>query len=178
MIAKPIIEKYDSSYAEENILKARIRWYDSHADHGNQCKYFTLLLQKYSANMDANNGYECANFMDCDLNGQCWMLFKYSVDKDQIDAAIKCMNGVIRRYKVAGYVPDGFIDTYANLLYKAGRSEEAINAEEEEIDDMIKRKATESDLKEFRETLKRMKESKPTWPHYIDKDDYFGMGPI
>jgi tetratricopeptide (TPR) repeat protein len=177
MIEKIISNKYDSSYAEENILKARARWYNDHSDRGNQCKYFTLLIQKYSSNMDANNGDECLNnFMDCDLNLYCWTVFKYSVEKGEIDAAIKCMNGAIKRYKMRGSVPEGFTDTYANLLYKAGRLNEAIAAEEEEISNLEKLKADEAAIKGFRETLDKMKQGKPTWPHYIDKTDFFGMG--
>jgi thioredoxin-related protein len=178
-IMKTITDKYDSSYAEENILKARAVWYGQHHDQANQLKYFTIYINKYSSNLDAN-GEECAGFMDCDLNTGCWMVFKYSVDKDQIDASIKCMKGVLERFRNrgTGYVPGGFIDTYANLLYKAGRTNEAIEQEEYVLKYLINAKATENDLKEYKSTLERMKQGKPTWPHYISKDDFFGMGLI
>jgi hypothetical protein len=51
-----------------------------------------------------------------------------------------------------------------------------MEAEEEEIANLEKLKAAESGIREFRETLEKMRQGKPTWPHYIDKGDFFGMG--
>jgi hypothetical protein len=158
------------------MLRAKARWYSVNHDQANQFKYFTILIKKYGAYMDANNGYECDNFMDCDLNTWCWMIFKFSVDKEQIDAAIESMKGVVKRYEEREQINPGFIDTYANLLYKAGRTNEAMVQEESAIRILIRKKATESDMKDFIDTLERMKAGKPTWPHYIDKDDFFHMG--
>ncbi len=144
----------------------------------NYSKYFTLLIQKYSANMDANTGDDCGpNFMDCDLNGRCWTIFKGSVDKDQIDAAIVCMKCVLARYKRTppGYVPEGFTDTYANLLYKAGKTEEAIQQEQSIVDYLIAVKAPAANIEEFKITVEKMKKGEPTWPSYVEDEYIFGM---
>ncbi len=175
-LTKSISARYSAAYAEENILKAKAKWFNEHHDQANQAKYFTLLIQKYGENMDANKGSECANFMDCDLNTWCWGIFKYSVDKEQINVSIDCMKGVIERYMMRGWVPVEFMDTYANLLYKAGRLKEAVEIEEEGISNLVKSKTPESDIRRFREALEKMKKGLPTWPHYIDKNDFFGMG--
>ncbi len=54
------------------------------------------------------------------------------------------------------------IDTYANLLYKVGRINEAIAAEEIAIKLAIEQGAL--DIKESNEiTLSKMKDGKPTW---------------
>jgi thioredoxin-related protein len=178
LMFKMITEQYDTSYADENVLRAKAAWYAEHHNFANYAKYFTLLVQKYGANMDANTGDDCSpNFMDCDLNGRCWTIFKGTVDKDQIDAAILCMKGVLARYKRTppGYVPESFIDTYANLLYKAGKTEEAIQQEQSIVDYLTAAKAPEANMGEFKSTIEKMKKGEPTWPSYVDDEYIFGM---
>jgi hypothetical protein len=91
---------------------------------------------------------------DLERNNVSWTyIFLRSKDEDQINIGIKWMEGVVRRNN--GKNPT-FLDTYANLLYKAGRRNESIQAQ---------KKASElspSD-KSFKENLQKMLEGKPTW---------------
>ena len=51
-----------------------------------------------------------------------------------------------------------FIDTYANLLYKLGKKDEAIIWEQKAFD-----LAPESDRRDIQETLDKMKAGEKTW---------------
>ena len=68
------------------------------------------------------------------------------------------MEGVVRR----GPTEDFRIDTYANLLYKGGRKEEAIFWEEKALKVAIgNRDANSSKL--YQLTIDKMKTGEPTW---------------
>jgi hypothetical protein len=51
-----------------------------------------------------------------------------------------------------------FIDTYANILYKLGKKEEAISWEEKAVT-----LVGEADKKSYQETLDKMKRGEKTW---------------
>ncbi|MDR3714166.1 MAG: thioredoxin fold domain-containing protein [Puia sp.] len=171
-LTSSIAEKYNKSYAEENILKAKIKWCEDYHHWSDCAKWFTELVKKYT--MDANSEGE-----DLEVNSICWsVIFKRSVDKEQIDAAIECMKGVVERVKENGGAPFAYQDTYANLLFKAGRDQEAIKQEEEALKNTIEWKEPEFLIKEFQATLEKIKRGTSTWPRYIDREDIFGMGLI
>ena len=51
-----------------------------------------------------------------------------------------------------------YIDTYANLLYKLGKKDEAITWEQKALD-----LAPEGEKKSYEETLDKMKKGEKTW---------------
>ena len=119
--------------------------------------------------MGGNNENE-----DLELNAVCWdAIFERSVDKEQIDAAISCIRGVVERQINRGGAAFTYQDTYANLLFKAGRTEDAIIQEEEAIKGTIEWRLPESYTKDYRTTLEKIRQNVPTWPRYIDKGDVF-----
>jgi tetratricopeptide (TPR) repeat protein len=56
---------------------------------------------------------------------------------------------------------DNWLDTYANLLYKVGRKEEAIK--HEEIALSMAKKNNRNNVQIFEEVLRKMHENRPTW---------------
>ncbi|WP_158085172.1 thioredoxin family protein [Niastella vici] len=167
---KKIAAKYDSDFANRTVLQAQVSWYEGQHDYALCAKYFTILINNYS-----QDNYN--RDLDLGLNTVVWnAIFKRSVDKEQIDLAVECMQGIVERQKARGLYAGLYLDTYANLLYKAGRVKEAVEKEEEAIQQAIKRKQSETLINEFRETLDKIKTGKPTWPRYIDKNDFFGNG--
>ncbi|OQP47883.1 thioredoxin family protein [Niastella populi] len=142
--------KYNEDYVERNILLAKLRWYNGQHQWGESARVLTTLTKKYPRfyKKRASAGF---------INSSVWdAVFKRSVDKEQIDAAIDCMSDLVNQ---CPSWPDG-LDTYANLLYKAGRVSEAILYEEKAI-------ASDPKQEELRLTLQRMRDRRPTWPHYI-----------
>jgi thioredoxin-related protein len=169
-LIKRITEKYNDEFANRTVLRSETKWLQSHHNWGECAEYFTVLVNNYL--MD-----NYTEELDLWVNGLVWdAIFKRSVDKDQIDAAIECMRGVVERQKKWRYYACATLDTYANLLYKAGNVKEAILTEEAIIQRLIELKTQQSFIDTYQETLNKMKTGKPTWPRYIDRKDIFGDG--
>jgi tetratricopeptide (TPR) repeat protein len=87
------------------------------------------------------------------INNLSWSVFEHATTAEDMEVAIKTMQYSITRWDKDN--PAAF-DTYANLLYKAGRIDEAILWEEKAL------KLSNND-KEFAQTLVKMKLRTPTW---------------
>lgn len=88
-------------------------------------------------------------------NSYAWDVFQYCTSPGDLAIGLSFSNRSI----TANQKPNpGFIDTYANLLYKSGKTEDAIAKETEAVD------LTEpSNRQPFQETLDKMKAGKKTW---------------
>jgi thioredoxin-related protein len=87
------------------------------------------------------------------INNLSWPVFEHVTDTTILNVAVKAMEFNIDKYQ---RYDAPAIDTYANLLYKVGRKEEAINWE-----DLGRRLSNNG--KEYVETLEKMKAGTPTW---------------
>lgn len=153
-LLRQISTNYDERYAERNVLRARIQWYNDEHDWALCARYWVIYFKKYPPQFINS---QIGTF----LNYTCWdAIFKRSVDKEQIDLAIEWIGKVVEKFNTSYEV----LDTYANLLYKAGRISEAIRYQEEAVSN-----APENG-KVIRQTLEKIKKGKPTWPHYISRD--------
>jgi len=94
-------------------------------------------------------------------------LFLHCDDSKILFQALKCMKDVINR----GPDKHDFnnFDTYANLLYKAGRKEEALIWEKRAIDTLVSRDPNSEYISEFKADLEKMKTDKPTWENTSDE---------
>jgi len=87
------------------------------------------------------------------INVMSWIIFENVKEKCAIDAAVIAMKYSIDHFDRT----DGAAyDTYANLLYKAGRREEAIVWQQKAVQ-------LSPANKEIEENLEKMKRSEPTW---------------
>lgn len=93
------------------------------------------------------------------LNNFAWEIFKRVSDRDTLKSALRWS----RRSLELSINNPLRLDTYANLLYKLERKEEAIAKEEEAL-----HFATEKDIKGFTEALLKMKAGKKTWNENIE----------
>lgn len=164
-LEKTISNIYGVNYVERNILMGKMKWHQKNHEWADTAKDFTLLAKQYDfRHNDMQN--------DLMLNSVIWnAIFKRSADKEQIDVAIECMKELINRVNEREGLPFVYLDTYANLLYKAGRISEAIKQEEMGWEKTVELKQHEGFIKEYLATIEKMKQGLPTWPHYIDKDD-------
>jgi thioredoxin-related protein len=166
-IGKTIANIYGVGYVERNILMGEMKWHEKNHEWADTAKKLTLFAKQYGF---ANNDRQG----DLMLNSTIWnAIFKRSAEKEQIDVAIECMKELINRVNERKTPPFVYLDTYANLLYKAGRVSEAIHQEELGWQKAVEWKQPEGFIKQYMATIEKMKQGQPTWPHYIDKDDIF-----
>jgi thiol-disulfide isomerase/thioredoxin len=94
------------------------------------------------------------------LNGICWyFVFLHNSDMKVLKEAANCMKDVVKRNPVQL----NYLDTYANILYKIGKREEAIILEKIAISQSEKNNISPRDLGEFTNTLKKMEKGEKTW---------------
>lgn len=133
-ITKAVARKYTSAEAERVVAAAKAqRWTDLQQLYAPKPSIFAL-------------------------NNLAWGIFERSSDPEQLEAAIAWMKRALDEEK--GPVHTAIIDTYANLLYKVGRVDEAITWQEKAL-------AAEPDPSGrdgLRKTLEKMKRGEPTWP--------------
>ena len=89
------------------------------------------------------------------LNEYAWNVFDHIDSKETIEAAL----GWSKRAISDKYSKESaMIDTYANLLYKIGRTQEAIEAETKSME-----YAPASEKASYQETIDKMKKGEKTW---------------
>lgn len=98
------------------------------------------------------------------MNNDAWWVFERTNDKKLLESALRWQAKVIKA-EAANPNPNA-IDTYANLLYKLGRKQEAIKWQQKatNIDSSNAAKNNWQPNAVFRETVEKMKAGKPTWP--------------
>jgi hypothetical protein len=90
-----------------------------------------------------------------DMNNDAWAVFQNSSDSSLLKTALNWSKEVIKKEPTANYY-----DTYANLLYKLGRKEEAIKIEEKGQEMPTGNIAIPQSLEE---NLNKMRQGQPTW---------------
>jgi hypothetical protein len=151
-LTNTITRKYGAAYANRTIIDAKIRWYRSK-------KQWAQYTKNLVAKLEISNG---RNLNGWALNNDAWAIFQRSTDKKVLNRAIYWMEQLFEQKKQEAKDPAN-IDTYANLLYKAGKVNEGIHweekalaiANEQKIDDYIKT---------FQNNLVKMRNHQPTWP--------------
>ncbi len=140
-ISRDISKKYPAQ-APEVIAKSKVIWYQHTGDWNNYQVTIVDYMKKYGA--DASPG---------DLNNYAWTVFQNCPD-------MTCVAEALEWSKRSFSKEDNpmFIDTYANILYKLGKKDEAINWEQKALD-----LAPEGDKAGYQETIDKMKKNEKTW---------------
>jgi thioredoxin-related protein len=151
-------KKFRKDFVDENILLAQVRVleYLKIKDEKYRAKYIRLrLLEGEKYGWDTTSPYIEANY----VNNFLWYdLFMHSADKDQLLIGAKWMAGIIQRNPDAN-----LFDTYANLLYKAGKTEEAIEWEKKALAMTNVVKGQQLYQNDIEKNLEKMKKGEPTW---------------
>jgi thioredoxin-related protein len=174
MLYKTIAKDYNDDYAARNTLEAKILWYGNvQPDELKLAGSLNDKMEKYGS--DTTNRGE-----DFKLNNAAFSIWKAvgptanpsNEEIKELARVTNWMQGVVRR----GATATGFrleqwhlyIDTYANLLHKIGRTSEATKWEEFAI---VKLKEFVQDKDEvngyskmYEYRLDKMKKGEPTWP--------------
>jgi tetratricopeptide (TPR) repeat protein len=149
-----IQKKYNRWYAEKTVLDAQYDWSVRNKDTGQIIKYRMKQIDDY--------GMDTVGLGWVFISDFTWnYVFGYCKNKDTLNKAAGLVAMIIKNH------PDDApcFDTYANLLYKAGRKDEAIEweqkASELERED-AKKKNKQPDMA-YSNTLDKMKKGLPTW---------------
>lgn len=140
---KKLSTKYPTM-AKKEVLFARWFYYNVNHDFKN----FTLAIDE-SLKMDENI------FDSAQLNQFAWTIFQNCKDMTCIKSAI-----MWSKKSFAKNNNYQFIDTYANLLMKAGKKQEAINWETKAV--AMAKEKNDPSVGEYKETLNTMKEKQNT----------------
>lgn len=109
-----------------------------------------------------------------EVNNQCYnIIFKNIADKEVLGKAIEWMIWVIKQNPIneedINFTRVNFHDSYANVLYKYGRKEEAIALQQKilqwcsKLPEIVKQRQATS-IKGFKQNLEKMMHGQPTWP--------------
>lgn len=145
-LERNITKRYDKVSAERIITKEKIAWFTKKKDWE---KVISLELARLDKNgLDTSiMGLFGANNLMYDV------VFKHATDKKTLDRAIAWMEILLLAEKPNA--PES-IDTYANLLYKAGYRDKAIIWQEKAV-------AVSPKDQELTDNLSKMKSGQPTW---------------
>ncbi|MBO9204652.1 MULTISPECIES: thioredoxin family protein [Niastella] len=152
-LTENIRAQYGEVVADRNVLSAKLNWFSFKKDWRKEREVFVQKVEKY--------GLDTSGFKWVVTNNKIWKLFVEHVsDMAELTRAISWME-IIKK----DHVDPSIIDTYANLLYKAGKFKEAIQWE-------TKAAAVESDLAQadnrpydetYEQTLHKMETRQLTW---------------
>jgi len=128
--------------AAEALSKGKVMFYQSKGDWNNFQTAVVSYMNKYGAKASVG-----------ELNNYAWTVFENCKDMTCVAEALEWSK---RSFKDNN--EPGLIDTYANILYKMGKKDEAIAWEEKAMN-----LAGENDKQGFKETLEKMQRGEKTW---------------
>ncbi len=140
-IESGVSKKYPAQ-APEAIVKAKVLWFQHAGDWNNYQAAIVDYMNKYGTNASPE-----------ELNDYAWTVFQNCPDMKCVAEALEWSKRSFEKNEVPG-----FIDTYANILYKLGKKDEAIKWEQKAMD-----VAQEGDKKGYQEVIDKMKKDEKTW---------------
>ncbi|GAA0536650.1 sugar-binding domain-containing protein [Chitinophaga japonensis] len=138
-IHKSIISKYGNLF-EEYVLGQQMIYYINKKDWESFGKYYVSYFEKAVMHSDYN------------INNVSWYIFLYINDPKILEFAVKVNKINVENFDKTAEAHD----TYANLLYKLGKTKEAIEWQEKAV------KMSNNDT-EIAKNLAKMKKGQPTW---------------
>jgi tetratricopeptide (TPR) repeat protein len=135
----------DTALAQRAALDAQIRFYEDKKDTGELLRYNVEKIEKY--------GMDTAGFGKLALNNIIYfIIFRHCSDTAVLMKAAGWMKMLIS----TGSPDPDFLDTYANLLYKLGKRDDAIQMEKKAVQ-------LEPDSKDIQDNYNKMRNKEITW---------------
>lgn len=128
--------------ADEVISKAKVIYYQQINDWDNFQFAIVNYMKKYGSKVSPN-----------ELNNYAWAVFQNCHDIKCVEEALEWSKNSFKDNN-----DPAFIDTYANILYKLGKNDDAINWEQKALN-----LAPSNDKKAYGETLQKMRNGEKTW---------------
>jgi len=143
-LADEIRNKYNQFYAERVVIGTKMSWAAKRKNYKEYSSYLVEYELKY--------GQKTGDNYDFILNNWAWSVFTNTDDSSQLNIALSWSGQAVLLNPGSNW-----IDTYANILYKLHRTQQALLWEEMAV-------KLAPGAKEFEETYKKMKSGQPTWP--------------
>jgi thiol-disulfide isomerase/thioredoxin len=149
--SKAIQNKYGMDDAERIVLNSELEWYFKRKDWKSMVNVYIKRTEKYGLDTSGYGKYWNLNSIVFEI------IFKHIEDTQVLDRAIHWMEQVVKE------VPNDpeTMDTYANLLYKIGEKQKALDTERRALEICIKNK--DDQVNDFKKTLLKMESGKRTW---------------
>jgi hypothetical protein len=140
-----ISAKYNSEFADRNIIYAQLTWYEKKEDWNNLIYYHIHRIEKY--------GLDTVGLAKTYFNNVAYnFIFKHSTNKTELSKTINWMEEILKLDPNNAYM----LDTYANLLYKTGSVYDAILIES-------KAASLNPNNDEIKTNLDKMRKGVATW---------------
>ncbi|QDW27249.1 hypothetical protein FFJ24_021425 [Pedobacter sp. KBS0701] len=164
-LEKSYIKKYGDTVAARSVLTAKQSFYSAKVNQDwnkiaeawledtERFKYVEKMEDRMSLLVGINGFLYRSIFKNTTDNKL--LLRAAVIAKKVIDNPNSYKNGLSQQQKDSQKA--NLIDTYANLLYKAGKQSEAVEWQSKSVE------ITNSKIEEFLSNLSKMKEGKPTW---------------
>jgi len=141
----------DKSTAYKMLVKAKMNWYKAKGDWNNAIKFNIEYIDAF--------GLDTAGYGKLMINN---MVFDLIFTHGEDSAAFKKGLGYMEILLHSNPGETAWIDTYANLLYKAGRKDEAIKQQQKALEIAMKIQNQEK-VTIYSENLQKMQRNLPTW---------------
>ncbi len=139
---EPDIAKKFPEQAPEVVAQAKVLYYQHNQDWPHFETAIVAYMQKYGAAASPD-----------DLNSYAWTVFQNCSDMTCVAEALEWSKRSFKDVPVPAYM-----DTYANILYKMGKKDEALTWEHRAID-----MATAGEKPDYQSTIDKMKKGEKTW---------------
>jgi thioredoxin-related protein len=142
-LEKSLQTKYPA-FAAEFLGYAKVNYFMSQGNWEKFAPAVTSYMQQFGADVSP-----------VELNNFAWAVFENCADMNCVEQAVEWAK------RATAAKDPNYLDTYANLLYKTGKREEAIKAQEATV--ALAKATNHENLNEFENVLQKMKEGKKTW---------------
>jgi thioredoxin-related protein len=158
-ISTQLSKQYNADLSDRVVTKGKLNWYSYLVFKKKEQQYWTQLIDQQIRFFQINNWI---NELDDHgirfvVNNMVYAWIFLHGDKPQLDIAIQWMKQISATNDHWDYM-----DTYASVLYKAGRTDKAI-AIETQIVELSQKSQGNKAATQFRQTLERMKKGEPIW---------------
>lgn len=148
MLYASIAKQFGDNIAKKQVVDGKVFWFQSKKDRVHYVKY---LIEQ--ANIEISTKQKVSSLT---LNNWAWDIFGLSNNTNQLREALKIINLAL----IDNPKDPALLDTKANILYKMGYVNKAIEIQEKVIS-YTKKENSFYDL--FLSNLKKMKSQIPTW---------------
>jgi thioredoxin-related protein len=150
-IESHVVLKYGEILASKLLFNTRLGWHYAKKDWGSVVKFELENIER--------NGLDTAGIGKNLLNNLFYsIIFMHATDSADLSRAAEYMQLLLSIEPNK----ETWLDTYANLLYKSGRKQDALRAEEKALS-IARQKRNEEYEKYYLEIIYKMKNNQPTW---------------
>ncbi|WP_448698151.1 thioredoxin family protein [Mucilaginibacter sp. AW1-3] len=163
VLKKRLADKYGMIHGAEAVARAKLHWYEEAKDSLRTCAAAIERVELNFADSATTGAYN-----ENQLNQYAWNVFQMSKDPAQLQSAVTWADIVLSEMDDTslydGVCKGMVLDTKANLLYKLGKRQEALQLEENAL--KLANLAKDFDprqIADMQKNLEKIKTGRPTW---------------